>query len=292
MPLRCGIKATWAERPGSGTRPLRRTPPGVGVERRHRGQQLLRVGVRRPLEELGRRGHFHKAPLVHHAHAPAADSGPLVPAPRTMENNHSLGEDCKMPNFRQFVRETPPLAWGRLGHIPHVGCVRGNTPTRVGKTRPRGHDGHRGADGPRGGSRPLGRLDVFWAPAASRASLESTASALGVLRPPTAPEASHAAPRAAPGAPVASAAARVTRGIGIHSIPPGTPDPHAYIDRFHRTYREEVLDAYLLESLEEVRVVSERWLVTSNRERPHDSVGEFPPLMFLQRPSSPGQSPY
>lgn len=82
------------------------------------------------------------------------------------------------------------------------------------------------------------------------------------------------------------------RGIGIHYIQPGKPDQNAYIERFNRTYREEVLDAYLFESLEEVRAVSERWLLTYNHERPHDSLGAVPPLTFLPRPSSPGQSPY
>ena len=54
----------------------------------------------------------------------------------------------------------------------------------------------------------------------------------------------------------------------------------------------EVLDADLFESLEEVRAVSERWLLTYNHERPHDSLGAVPPLTFLPRPSSPGPSPY
>jgi len=83
-----------------------------------------------------------------------------------------------------------------------------------------------------------------------------------------------------------------TRGIGIHDIQPGKPDQNAYIERFNRTYREEVLNVYLFASIEEVRAVSERWLLTYNHERPHDSLGEMPPLTFLPRPSSPGQSPY
>ncbi len=83
-----------------------------------------------------------------------------------------------------------------------------------------------------------------------------------------------------------------TRGIGIHDIQPGKPDQNAYIERFNRTYRQEVLDAYLFESIEEVRAVSEHWLLTYNHERPHDSLGEVPPLTFLPRPSSPGPSRY
>ena len=83
-----------------------------------------------------------------------------------------------------------------------------------------------------------------------------------------------------------------TSGISIHDIQPGKPDENAYIERFNRTYREEVLDAYLFESLEEVRAVSEHWLLTYNHEGPLDSLGEVPPLTFLPRPSSPGPPSY
>ena len=81
------------------------------------------------------------------------------------------------------------------------------------------------------------------------------------------------------------------RGISIQYIQPGKPDQNAYIERFNRSYRTEILDAYLFESLAEVRALTERWLLTYNHERPHDSLGRVPPLTFLPRPSSPAQSP-
>ena len=38
--------------------------------------------------------------------------------------------------------------------------------------------------------------------------------------------------------------------------------------------------------------VTEKWLEDYNRERPHDSLGRVPPLTFLPRPTTAGQSPW
>jgi len=79
-------------------------------------------------------------------------------------------------------------------------------------------------------------------------------------------------------------------GVAIHYIQPGKPDQNAYIERFNRSYRTEVLNAHLFESVAELRAHTDTWLRTHNSERPHDSLGRVPPLMFLPRPSSAGQS--
>jgi len=80
-------------------------------------------------------------------------------------------------------------------------------------------------------------------------------------------------------------------GIAIHYIQPGKPDQNAYIERFNRTYRTEVLNAHLFESVAELQAITDAWLVVYNQERPHDSLGRVPPLTFLPRPTA-GQSPW
>ena len=82
------------------------------------------------------------------------------------------------------------------------------------------------------------------------------------------------------------------QGIAIGYIQPGKPDQNAFIERFNRTFREEVLDAYLFDSLDQVRAITEEWLATYNAERPHDSLGRVPPLTFLPRPDAPAESTF
>lgn len=72
-------------------------------------------------------------------------------------------------------------------------------------------------------------------------------------------------------------------GVELRYIQPGKPSQNAYIERFNRTFCHEVLDAYVFESLRQVRQITRRWITEYNEERPHDSLGRIPPAMFRRR---------
>ena len=73
------------------------------------------------------------------------------------------------------------------------------------------------------------------------------------------------------------------QGMAIQYIQPGQPNQNAYIERFNRTFREEVLDQYLFRRLEDVREAAWWWMLEYNEQRPHDSLGDMTPAEVRQQ---------
>lgn len=71
--------------------------------------------------------------------------------------------------------------------------------------------------------------------------------------------------------------------VELRFIQPGKPNQNAYVERFNKTYRNEVLDAYLFSDLSQVRAITDNWLRIYNEERPHKSLGRVTPAMFSER---------
>jgi len=70
-------------------------------------------------------------------------------------------------------------------------------------------------------------------------------------------------------------------GIEIKFIQKGKPSQNGYVERFNRSYREEVLNVYLFETLDQVREITHQWMWEYNNIRPHDSLMNLPPTQFL-----------
>lgn len=75
--------------------------------------------------------------------------------------------------------------------------------------------------------------------------------------------------------------------IIIKYIQPGKPVQNAYIERFNRLYREDVLDAYLFSDMDQVKIISEKWMEDYNENHPHGSLGGKSPRQYA-RINQPG----
>jgi len=79
-------------------------------------------------------------------------------------------------------------------------------------------------------------------------------------------------------------------GIEIRYIQPGKPNQNAFIERYNRSFRDEVLDLTLFETLDQVREQAHQFLQDYNERRPHESLGGLPSSLFRQRLLTAGSS--
>lgn len=61
-------------------------------------------------------------------------------------------------------------------------------------------------------------------------------------------------------------------GVELQFIKSGRPMQNGFIERFNRSFREAVLNMDIFETLEDVRMETEKWLGVCNPHRPHESL--------------------
>ncbi len=78
--------------------------------------------------------------------------------------------------------------------------------------------------------------------------------------------------------------------IELEFIQPGKPTQNSFVERFNRTYRDEILNMYVFKTLSEVREITDEWITEYNEERPHDSLEDLTPIEYLNKYKSPDNS--
>jgi putative transposase len=63
-------------------------------------------------------------------------------------------------------------------------------------------------------------------------------------------------------------------------IEKGCPQQNAIVERFNRTYREDVLDANLFFSVEHAQNITDQWVEEYNTVRPHQSLNQLSPKEY------------
>ena len=73
---------------------------------------------------------------------------------------------------------------------------------------------------------------------------------------------------------------------------PGKPMQNGYVERFNRTFREDVLDIYIFSSIGQFQVIADKIMEDYNDNHPHESLGGMSPREFGKRiPNTVGLSP-
>lgn len=70
-------------------------------------------------------------------------------------------------------------------------------------------------------------------------------------------------------------------GIEWSKIQKGKPQQNAIIERFNKTFREDVLDANVFFSTEHAQEIADQWVHEYNHERPHQSLNYQTPSAYV-----------
>jgi putative transposase len=69
--------------------------------------------------------------------------------------------------------------------------------------------------------------------------------------------------------------------INLQYIQPGKPMQNGYVERFNKSFRQDVLDACLFEDMEQVKDEIETFMTDYNESRPHEALGNKSPNNYV-----------
>jgi putative transposase len=75
--------------------------------------------------------------------------------------------------------------------------------------------------------------------------------------------------------------------ITLVFIQPGKPMQNGFIERLNGSIRRELLNAYVFNTLNEVRSKVEEWVLDYNNHRPHKALGYASPVVFREQQKQP-----
>jgi putative transposase len=75
----------------------------------------------------------------------------------------------------------------------------------------------------------------------------------------------------------------VKRGVVLWFIQPGNPQQNAYVERFNKTMREELLSANLFDSIEQAQDAATKWQWIYNNNRPSIVFNGLTPIQWLNK---------
>jgi putative transposase len=73
------------------------------------------------------------------------------------------------------------------------------------------------------------------------------------------------------------------KGITLWYTQPGNPQQNAYIERYNRTLRQDLLDRHQFTSIEHMNDLLTDYIWCYNHNRPHSALGGEPPIRYRQK---------
>ncbi len=69
--------------------------------------------------------------------------------------------------------------------------------------------------------------------------------------------------------------------LELRHIEKGSPSQNGYVERFNRTFREDILDPNIFMTAGQAQIKANDWMWTYNNFRPHESLNGLPPTTFM-----------